>query len=374
MLSGDDPVLNFWGLEVPPGVSVPVDPKEGNSILLHLSQACFGVYNEENGNERVLLHATIDGEQRLLGALTADKFPHLSFDLAFEKEFELSHTWKNGSIHFAGYTLNEDPYSSGEEEKVELTAEDLANASAKDQQEKPAADDGKTAGNKKKVTKVKKEELPAEDSANGKAKGELEKPDADDGKTAGNKKVTKVKEEEIPAEDFTNGKAMRELEKPAADEGNENKKVKKVKKANRINAGKEDKDCEEDSVDEDDNDSDKENLITTPLGGDECDGSDADDETYDDLPKKVELRKKRSAEAHAETYARGKKAKLVTPLNTVFPADGNKSKGHGATPFPSKQAGNPADDKPKKKTPKLGDGSKPTRLRPSTGISYQGQA
>ncbi|GAB2255030.1 hypothetical protein Droror1_Dr00008808 [Drosera rotundifolia] len=327
MLLADYPVLNFWDLEVPPGVSVPVDPKEGNSILLHLSQACFGVYNEENGNERVLLHTTIDGEKRLLGALMADKFPHLSFDLVFGKEFELSHTWKNGSIHFAGYKLNDDP--SCEEEKVELTAEDLANASAKDQLEKPAADDGRTAGNKKKVTEMKKKELPAEDCANGKAKGELEKPDADDGKTAGNKKV--VTKEEISAEDFTTGKVKGELEKPAADEGNENNKVKKVYKANRINAGKEDEDCEEESVDENNNDSDE-----------------------------VELRKKRSAEAHVKTSARGKKAKLVTPLNTVFPADGNKSKGHVATPFPSKQAGKPADDKPKKKTPKPGDGSKPT--------------
>ncbi|GAB2227009.1 hypothetical protein Drorol1_Dr00008808 [Drosera rotundifolia] len=319
MLLADDLVFSFWGLEVPPGVSIPVDPKEGKGILLYLSQAWFGVYNEENGNEQVLLHATIDGEQRPLGVLTADKFPHLSLGLVFEKEFELSHTWKNGSIHFAGYKLSE-------EEKVELTAEDLANASAKDQLEKPAADDGKTAGNKKKVTEMKKKELPAEDCANGKAKGELEKPDADDGKTAGNKKV--VTKEEISAEDFTTGKVKGELEKPAADEGNENNKVKKVYKANRINAGKEDEDCEEESVDENNNDSDE-----------------------------VELRKKRSAEAHVKTSARGKKA---TRWDTVLPADGNKSKGHVATPFPSKQAGKPADDKPKKKTPKPGDGSKPT--------------
>lgn len=44
------------------------------------------------------------GDKKLvLGTLSADKFPQISFDLVFEKEFELSHNWSGGSVYFMGY-------------------------------------------------------------------------------------------------------------------------------------------------------------------------------------------------------------------------------------------------------------------------------
>ncbi|GAB2272238.1 hypothetical protein Dimus_007058 [Dionaea muscipula] len=93
--------MEFWGLEVKAGESVMVNPED--DMILHLSQACLGEHKKEKGNEQVLLYADKDGQKFLLGSLFVDKFPHLSFDLVFEDEFELSHNWKNGSVHFAGY-------------------------------------------------------------------------------------------------------------------------------------------------------------------------------------------------------------------------------------------------------------------------------
>lgn len=45
----------------------------------------------------------VDEQKLVLGTLSHDKFPQISFDLVFEKKFELSHNWKNGSVYFAGY-------------------------------------------------------------------------------------------------------------------------------------------------------------------------------------------------------------------------------------------------------------------------------
>ncbi|ERN12770.1 hypothetical protein AMTR_s00043p00194480 [Amborella trichopoda] len=39
----------------------------------------------------------------VIGSLSSEKLPQLSFDLVFQKEFELSHNWKNGSIFLCGY-------------------------------------------------------------------------------------------------------------------------------------------------------------------------------------------------------------------------------------------------------------------------------
>ena len=51
----------------------------------------------------VCLYANIGGQKLVLGTLSAEKFPQISFDLVFEKKFELSHNWKNGSVYFCGY-------------------------------------------------------------------------------------------------------------------------------------------------------------------------------------------------------------------------------------------------------------------------------
>lgn len=66
-------------------------------------QACLGEIKKEKGSEHVLLFAKVGDQKFVLGTLSSEKFPQISFDLLFEKEFELSHNWKNGSVHFMGY-------------------------------------------------------------------------------------------------------------------------------------------------------------------------------------------------------------------------------------------------------------------------------
>ena len=56
------------------------------------------------------LFAKVGDQKFVLGILSSDKTPRVTFDLVFKKKFELSHTWKNGSVHFLGYKGSEDQY------------------------------------------------------------------------------------------------------------------------------------------------------------------------------------------------------------------------------------------------------------------------
>ena len=73
-------------------------------------QATLGEVKKDKGNESVYLYANIGGQKLVLGTLSAEKFPHISLDLVFEKKFQLSHNWKNGSVYFCGYKV---PNSGG---------------------------------------------------------------------------------------------------------------------------------------------------------------------------------------------------------------------------------------------------------------------
>lgn len=66
-------------------------------------QAALGESKKEKGNESVPLFLKIDQQKLVLGTLLPANIPQLSFDLVFDKEFELSHNWKNGSVFFMGY-------------------------------------------------------------------------------------------------------------------------------------------------------------------------------------------------------------------------------------------------------------------------------
>jgi hypothetical protein len=65
-------------------------------------QASLGE-SKNKGNESVPLYLKFGDQKLVLGTLSQEKFPQLSFDLVFEKEFELSHSWKQGSVFFCGY-------------------------------------------------------------------------------------------------------------------------------------------------------------------------------------------------------------------------------------------------------------------------------
>ena len=76
-----------------------------NNVFCAVSvpQAALGESKKDKGNESVHVFLNIDGKKMVLGTLNGQNIPQLSFDLVFEKQFELSHNWKNGSVYFCGY-------------------------------------------------------------------------------------------------------------------------------------------------------------------------------------------------------------------------------------------------------------------------------
>ncbi|GER33696.1 histone deacetylase HDT1 [Striga asiatica] len=100
----------FWGVEVKSGETLKVIPFD--AIILHLSQANVGEQKKEKKNRTtVTLVVNIDGKKLVLGTLFTDKLPQQKFNLWFNREFELSHNCKSGSVYFHGYwALNPDKY------------------------------------------------------------------------------------------------------------------------------------------------------------------------------------------------------------------------------------------------------------------------
>ncbi|KAH0936440.1 LOW QUALITY PROTEIN: hypothetical protein HID58_013557, partial [Brassica napus] len=107
-------------MQVKAGKPLKVRPDE--DCLIHLSQACIG--NRKKG-ETALMYVALMG--RSLTLSQEEKIPQVSFDLVFEKEFELSHSLVDSS--------SSEDYSSSdseEEEEVEVpsTALPIAGAAA----------------------------------------------------------------------------------------------------------------------------------------------------------------------------------------------------------------------------------------------------
>ncbi|XP_054787784.1 histone deacetylase HDT1-like isoform X2 [Prosopis cineraria] len=92
--------MAFWGFELKNGESLKVTP--GEDMILHLTQACLGI-KQGKESEPVCLFVKV-GDQKLgIGILSSEKLPQISLNLVFEKDFELSHSWKHGSVFFTGY-------------------------------------------------------------------------------------------------------------------------------------------------------------------------------------------------------------------------------------------------------------------------------
>ncbi|KAF7823279.1 histone deacetylase HDT1-like [Senna tora] len=92
-------LMEFWGVEVKAGEPVKVDPTEFDAYI-HLSQAALGEAKKDKGAEPVLLYLKFADQKLVLGTLSRENFPQISFDLVLEKEFELSHNSKTGSVFF----------------------------------------------------------------------------------------------------------------------------------------------------------------------------------------------------------------------------------------------------------------------------------
>ncbi|KAL3585901.1 hypothetical protein D5086_012768 [Populus alba] len=96
------------GVEVKGGE--PLRVESGDGFILHLSQACLGEAKKDKGNESVCLFVNFDDQKLVLGTLSYEKIPQIPFDLVFEKDFELSHNLKNGSVFFSGYKVAQPEY------------------------------------------------------------------------------------------------------------------------------------------------------------------------------------------------------------------------------------------------------------------------
>jgi len=80
------------------------------SSLFFSWQACLGEAKKDKGNESVCLFVNFDDQKLVLGTLSHEKIPQIPFDLVFEKDFELSHNLKNGSVFFSGYKVAQPEY------------------------------------------------------------------------------------------------------------------------------------------------------------------------------------------------------------------------------------------------------------------------
>nr|XP_027072210.1 histone deacetylase HDT1-like isoform X1 [Coffea arabica] len=245
--------MEFWAAEVKGGEPFKVEPGEG--MVLHLSQASIGEVKKEKGNETICLFVNVDGQRLVLGTLFSEKLPQQQFDLVFDRNFELSHNWKSGSVYFYGYRANnpfdeEDDggdFDSDSEEEIPLTI----------------------ANNGKPEIKVK-EDKPAD---NKKAKAEKD-----------SKQKVKIVEPNLDL-------LKRDGNEDSSDE-------------------------DDDSSDEDDDASLDEVLNLKDEDESDTDGDDESDESDEETPKKVEISKKRAIESAVKTPGPDKKAKLTTPQKT----------------------------------------------------------
>ena len=85
-------------------------------VLPCVPQAALG--ESKKGRESVPLFVKVNEKKIVLGTLSPENIPQLSFDLVFETEFELSHNWKNGSVFFCGYQVIPDDDASGESQHI----------------------------------------------------------------------------------------------------------------------------------------------------------------------------------------------------------------------------------------------------------------
>ncbi|XP_072980702.1 histone deacetylase HDT2-like isoform X2 [Typha angustifolia] len=284
--------MEFWGVEVKPGETVKCEP--GMDRYLHLSQASLGETKKDKGNENVPVFVKFNNQKLVLGTLSMEKCAQIQYDLVFEKEFELSHSSKNTSVHFCGYKT--------------IVAEDNEPSDFSD-------------------TDSEEEEIPLDLKSNGKPGEKDEK-----------KKAAAAKDNAANA-DMAATKPKAKVGKPIKSDEQES----------------DEDDDEESGEDESEGDEDMIEAEDDSDDEDEDDSSDDEDEEATPTPKKAGAGNKRPAGSASKTPLPEKKAKLVSPAGQKTGGDGKKG-GHTATPHPAKQAGKtPANnDKSKQQTPKSG--------------------
>ncbi|KAL0713539.1 hypothetical protein Bca4012_020517 [Brassica carinata] len=134
--------MEFWGVEVQAGKPFKVTP--GEDKLVHISHASLGNCKGEKG-EAVTLNVKVGDNKFVMGTLVSESIPQACFDVLFDKEFELSHNWGKGNVHFVGFKCPNN--NNGEE------GEDFSDSEDEEEEEE----------------EVEVEEVPATVTANGNA-------------------------------------------------------------------------------------------------------------------------------------------------------------------------------------------------------------
>lgn len=110
--------MEFWGVKVKSGGLLKVTPGEG--MVVHVTQASLGKMKKKAKNSaRLFVHT--DGKKFVLAKLSANNLPQQQLNLVFEKDFELSHNWKKGSVYMFGYKAQNPRADDG---KSDLGSED----------------------------------------------------------------------------------------------------------------------------------------------------------------------------------------------------------------------------------------------------------
>ncbi|THF99910.1 hypothetical protein TEA_007818 [Camellia sinensis var. sinensis] len=339
------------GVEVKAGQPLKVNPEVGS--VIHISQAALGEGKKGKGNDIVPLWVNINGKKLVLGSLSAEKFPQVSFDLVFEKEFELSHDWKDGSVYFCGYSadnqfeyplclflvscavdfsfavinvfisiFNED--DSSEDEDIRRLITENGKDESKGEEAKPAASKGKAA----KLPKVMMDASDDSDSEDEDDTDEEDDEEEEDEETPQKAELSKkkrptesVSKTPVPAKkakldtpqktDGKKGGGHTATPHPAKQAGktpntSEKSKEKTPKSDSKVSC----KSCSKSVMMDASDDSDSEDE-------DDTDEEDDEEEEDEETPKKAELsKKKRPTESVSKTPVPAKKAKLDTPQKT----------------------------------------------------------
>ncbi|XWS66741.1 hypothetical protein CRYUN_Cryun05aG0226700 [Craigia yunnanensis] len=85
--------------------------------------SCIFHSKKEKGNETICIYLKFKNEKFVIGTLSQEKFLQIPLDLVLHDKFELSHTWKNGSVYFTGYyaDTSQGGDTESEEELPEVT-------------------------------------------------------------------------------------------------------------------------------------------------------------------------------------------------------------------------------------------------------------
>ncbi|KAK8672167.1 hypothetical protein V6N13_110540 [Hibiscus sabdariffa] len=352
--------MEFWGAEVKGGQIFKVELENDNRRILHLSQVALGEVTGDNkkekGNETIYIYLKFKNDNFVIGTLSQEKFPQLPLDLVLNDTFELSHTWKNGSIHITGYhvALGEVTGDNKKEKGNETIYIYLK-----------FKNDNFVIGT---LSQEKFPQLPLDLVLNDTFElshtwknGSIHITGYHVDTSQGGDVES---EEELPQPTINLTKPHATASDPAASQ--HVKIVEPIK-----DEGSSDDEDEDDTSEDEDSSEDQEPAM--PINGEkeskndtDSDEDDSEEESSDEdqeTPEKAGPSKKRSAESARKTPAPEKKAKLVTPQRT----DSKKVGGHTATPHPSKQAKKASAAAKAKQTPKSGGSSFPCK---SCGRSF----